>query len=251
MGFNSVYLRVKRYSYILGHRSKFWDTVLTSVAKIKIPYPTTFRIDHLTKEILFSNGLSHNSIKIDELDQITLESVDNDNFALFEIHYSERPKDEDKVLNKPEINGYHRFHTAVTKSFSYGGKKSLYNYYKRERDLDYYAIVTREDSKDKKIVLGSLLNPDSKINQFVSIIGYNIRSEEQFDRTTLDSHLPSNLGNRRIMKCVLDILTFEGFLNREEIKARGGLSEKFKKTRKLDQFIADPKSFHKINGIQY
>ena len=200
-------------------------------------------------EIIITDGFFvSDSIKLTELDKITFKSIDSDGFILFEVNYV-KPK---KTILSPQveagINGYTFFHSSIPKSKAYGTEASIYEYYKRERDLSYYTLIKR-NSKIKKIVLGSLLDPNSRIYQIAMIINHSFRRGETFDRKKIEPLLPSRLRNRRIIKSVLDVLTAEGFLKRTETELRGKLHEEFIKTEKLEKFMFGPRPFVKSFGV--
>lgn len=201
-------------------------------------------------EVVISNDffVSH-SIRIDQVDKIRFKSMDQDGFISFEIHYVE-PK---KIIVSPqleaEINGYTLFHSRAPTTTAYGTQKSLYEYYKRDRDLSYYVLIRRGNSKPQKILLGSLLESKGIIFPMAWIINRSFDKGEVFDRKKMVPFLPSKFRNRRIMKAVLDVLTAEGFLKRIETKSRGRLHEEFTKTEKLEKFMLDRRSSLKPSGV--
>ena len=183
--------------------------------------------------------------------------MDSDGFILFEFNYAKPTKPKKIVLTpqlEAEINGFTLFHSSIPKSKGHGPMKSVYEYYKRDRDLSYYALIKKEGVKTKKLPLGSLVEPSSRIRQMTRIINHHFYRETVFDRKLLEPLLPSNLTHRRIMKAVLDVLLAEGFLAKpresvETEKIRGRATEKFVKTLKLEKFLVDPRSFLKPNGV--
>lgn len=229
---------------------------LASPLKFELKEPELVVIDK------FSNK---NSILLDNLEAFNISNPDSDGFVLFEVFSVATPKPGRAIIRalpkkvvvsssqaEAEVNGYTLFETSPAKSTSYGTIKSVYEYYKRRRDLSYYAIIRREGSQSGKKVLGSLLKYDSRIFQMARIIHQNFRRGEWFDRKKLSQHLPPKLTNRRIMKCILDILTAEKFLEESNALAtgrRGGKVEVFSKTENLEKLMVDPRSFLKPNGV--
>jgi flagellar protein FlaI len=146
------------------------------------------------------------------------------------------------IILSPQVEasrGYHLVYTSVPKSK--GTSKNIYEYYKRDQDLSYVALV-RGDSKARKISLGSLKNPNSTINQITRVIDQSFSSNETFDRKKLVSLLPKRLTQGQKLKSTLEILTVEGFLNRTEKEEKGRLHIEFMKTKKRG-FLPVPKSF--------
>lgn len=222
----------------------------------KLAFPLKIKRNNSELVLVDRFSVSH-PIKFEDLDELELKSIDSDGFILFEFNYA-KPTKPKKIFLAPQVearvNGFTLFHSSVTKSKGHGPTKSVYEYYKRERDLSYYALITKEGVKTKKVLLGSLLKPGTRIRQMARIIDQHFDRGVPFDRKSLESILPSNLANRRIMKATLDVLLAEGFLAKpretpETRNTRGRTSEKFVKTMMLRRFFVDPRSFLKPNGV--
>lgn len=224
----------------------------------KLGFPLKFKrkgselviIDHLANE---------DTIRLEELDTFEIKSLDSDGFVLFDVSYA---KPSVAVFgagaSRPQVeagvNGYTLFHSSVPKSTSYGYIKSNYEYYKRNRDLSYYALIKKEGVEPAKIIIGSMFDPESRISQFIQIINRNFDTQQWFDRKTLCKFLPKPLQYGRIMKCVLDVLVAENFLDNDEAPpssktGKGRKREVFKKAKKLVQFLVNPRSFQKSTGV--
>lgn len=226
--------------------------------KFKLAFPLKFERKG-SQLLIIDNFANDNVIKLDKLDTFEIKSIDSDGFALFEVLYSHKSIGVSlgAGISLPQaeasVNGYTLFHSSVPKSTSYGHIKSNYEYYKRNRDLSYYALIKKESMKPTKIILGSMFNPETRILQFMKIIYQSFNMDQSFDRKTLSHFLPSPLNNNRIMKCVFDILTYEKFLLRDEAppsgrRGKGRKREIFRKTKKLVDFMINPRSFQKPNG---
>lgn len=224
----------------------------------KLAFPLKFK--RKDAELIIIDRFSESrSINFEELDQFEQKSIDSDRFVLFEVHYAKLSKPKKMFLPqqvKATINGFTLFHSSVPKSKGHGTTKSIYEYYKRTRDLSYYTLIKKEDDhgniKIKKLLLGSLLESDSRIHQIARVINQSFYRGIAFNRKSLEGFLSSNLSNRRVMKSVLDVLLAEGFLERSKnaIKTKKGReSETFVKTVKLEKFFIDPRSFLKPNGV--
>jgi len=211
----------------------------------KLAYPLD--IKRQGSYIVITDGTLSNTLPIEEWQNIHIKNVDSDGFIFFQLEYAKPKELTMSPVVEAGVNGYTLFYSSVPKARAYGTSKSLYEYYKRERDSSYYALIKREGSKTKKISLGSLQDQNSRIYQMMYIIWRSFRSGERFDRKKLVPFLPSRLASRRILKCVLDILTAEGFLERKERELRGHMHEEFIKTNKLERIMFDPRSSHKTN----
>jgi hypothetical protein len=197
---------------------------------------------------------TQNVIPFSDGNAFSLGNMDNDGFVLFTVTYAEKklPR-QTSILSQTEahINGYSLFHTNLSKSYGYGGQKSVFEYYKRDSDLSYYALIKKE-GKTRKVLLGSLRDPTSRIFQVTYIINekFVVRGL-QFAKGQLAQFLPKPLKGARIIKSTLDILTKEGYLEASEGPSgkRNRPKEVFSKTDKLDKFMADPRSWQKTNGL--
>lgn len=230
----------------------------------KLAFPFKFRRKDSDLIVIDRFSESH-EINWEKLSEFDLISIDKDKFILFEVKYTKPTKPRKIARPRPlspqaeaGVNGYTLFHSSVPKSKGHGTTKSNYEYYKREHDLSYYTLIKKENSngntKTKKVILGSLLESSSRIRQMASIINRNFDTKTVFDRNRLTNltEFPSNLTNRRVLKSTLDVLREEGFLKHAEkpLKTKRGREiESFVKTEKLVQFIADPRSVLKPNGV--
>lgn len=211
----------------------------------KLAFP--FRIRRKNGDfVIIDNYGNSQSVKADEVESIYMKSIDSDKFVLFEVNCQESVSSQAAA----GIDGYTLFHSSVPKSVSYGATKSIYEYYRRDRDLSYYALIKREGSKDRKFLLGSMLKPTSRMSQVMQVILQNFNVDVDFDRYLLSSVLPSSLSQRRMMKCFLDILTFEKYLEMHEAKTgKGRQVELFRRTEKLREFLISPRLRKKPNGL--
>lgn len=220
----------------------------------KLGIPLEFKLEN--SELVIKGSFSnYQLVKLDELESFKISPPDADGFALFEVIYSTSPKQKKIKVQLPTqveayVNGYTLFHSSVPKSIAYGSTKSIYEYYEREGDLAYYALIKREGSKTKKFLLGSLRNPSSRIHQMARIIHRNFRRNEAFNRKILSEYLPSPLKSRQLMKCMLDILTTKKFLRKSDVYTKKRrIIEIFTKTEEMEKFMIDPRSFSKPNGL--
>jgi hypothetical protein len=196
---------------------------------------------------------TQNVIPFSDGNSFSLGYMDNDGFVLFTVTYTENKIPKQTILSQSvaHINGYTLFHTTLSKSYGYGGQKSVFEYYKRDSDLSYYVLIKKED-KTRKILLGSLREPTSRIFQMAYIINEKfVAKGQKFDKGQLAKFLPKPLNGARIVKSTLDILTKEGYLNMNEEKSGKRLRTKelFMRTEKLEKFFADPRSWQKTNGL--
>ena len=217
------------------------------VKLLKIGFP--FRVDRINSGIIITDcyQVSH-KLNDGEWTTIKEKSLDSDGFLLLEITSPELRK---ALSHEAQagINGYTLFYSSIPKSKSHGVQKSIYEYFKRDIDSQYYVRITREGTEPFKMHLGSLDDPKGKLFPFIQKIEESFKLGEKFDREILDPKLIEPLRSRRIMKSVLDILTAEGFLKKTESKLRGKLHEQFEKTDKLTKFVIDSKWHTKPNGI--
>jgi hypothetical protein len=217
------------------------------VKLLKIGFP--FRLDRTDSGIVITDRyqISH---KFSDGEWTTIKeiSIDSDGFILLEVACP----DLKKILPheaQAGINGYSLFYSSIPKSKSHGVQKSIYEYFKRDIDSQYYVRITKEGTEPFKLRLGGLDEPNGKIFPFIQKIEESFKLGEKFDREILDPKLPAPLRGRRIMKSALDILMAEGFLKKTESKLRGKLHEQFEKTDKLTKFVVDSKWHSKPNGI--
>lgn len=135
-----------------------------------------------------------------------------------------------KSVREPSLpEGYTLLTTSEAKSASYGRGKSTYEYYKRERDMSFIAVV-RRNGDSKLINLGSLFDP----NTTISIALNELSREKPFYRRDLKAErMPSGLKHGQILKACLDVLVEEGFLDRTEVPIG--------KKRRTDRYIRTAK----------
>ena len=215
---------------------------------------TPLRFEITKDEILITDKfINVNAIKLDLGALFDISNPDADGYVLFSILYPEATKPKQELLPQTEahVNGFALFHTNLSNSFGYGGKKSLFEYYKRESDLSYYVLIRKEGKKDRKLQLGSLTNPNSRIFQVACIINNHFLKDKDFDKYELTQYLPPPLNGARIIKSTLDILTKEHFLKSDTVKSgkKNRDKEVFSKTEKLEKYMADPRSWQKPNGL--
>lgn len=197
------------------------------------------------------DGSFSHSFPAETLNKIKFKSVDADGFLLFEIYYSP-VKANSSINTNTKVNTHVLFFERQAKGKAYGPEVSVYRYFKRNKDLDYFVLVERKGSKTKKVGLGSLDDPKSRLHQVASAIDQNFRMGTFFDRKKLSQHLLHKLTNCRILKGCLDILTAERFLTRKEEPYRGNVREVFMKTETMEgKFKFDPRLLHKPFGEQF
>lgn len=220
--------------------------------EFKLAVPLQFEITSSEITILdkFENV---NSIPLNPSVVFKISNPDDDGYVLFDISYLEHKQAKQTFLSQTEahVNGFTLFHTNLSNSFGYGGQKSVFEYYKRENDLSYYALVKKEGKRDRRIQLGSLRDTTSRIFQISRIINEKFGSSALFNKSELYTRLPPPLNGARIIKGTLDILAKEGYLTGENATSgkRNRPIEIFSKTDKLQKFMADPRSWQKPNGL--
>jgi hypothetical protein len=179
--------------------------------------------------------------------------IDDDGYVRFDISFVESRKPKQTILPQTEahLNGFTLLCSNLTNSFGYGGKKSTFEYYKRSSDLSYYLLVKKEGRKDRKLQLGSLCEPNSRIFQVACIINKQFSKERNFDKYELTQFLPPPLKGPRIIKGTLDILTKEGYLTNATVKSgkKNRDKEVFTKTENLEKYMSDPRPWQKPNGF--
>lgn len=221
--------------------------------EFKLAIPLEFEIveSHLVVKDRFKNT---NSISISPNVSFKISNPDADGYVLFDISIAELPKTklaEISPQSEAHINGYTLFHSSVARSISYGDARSIYQYYKRDKDLAYYALIKKDGKPDKKILLGSMLDANSRIFQVTRIIEQKFPQNTTFDKRALKEHLPSPFTTRGIMKSVLDVLVKEGYLDSKDVRSkyRNSSIETFLTKEKLYKFMADPRSWQKPSGF--
>lgn len=97
---------------------------------------------------------------------------------------------------------------------TYGGERSVYEYYKRERDASYLVVIKRDQKIIRVHDLGSLFDLSSKIGMALK----TFTREKPFYRRDLKPVLmPPSLKQGQLIKSCLDILVHEGFLEIQKI----------------------------------
>jgi hypothetical protein len=222
----------------------------------KLALPFECEIDDSGSIIIIKDKFGNrNFIPCDYGSIFSVGGIDRDGFVLFTLTHKEMKKQQPKQTilpqSKAHMNGYALFHTNLSKSFGYGGLKSVFEYYKKDSDLSYYLIVKKEGKPDRKLLLGSLRESTSRIFQVASIIHEKFPRDKKFDKTELTQYLPSSLNGARIVKGTLDILTKEGYLiaGSGKFGKKNKTKEIFSKTETLEKYLADPRSWQKPNGL--
>ena len=220
--------------------------------EFKLAGPLKFEIT--SSEITIVDRFENiNSIPLNPSVMFKISNPDDDGYVLFDISYLEHKQAKQTFLSQTEahVNGYTLFHTNLSNSFGYGGKRSVFEYYKRETDLSYYALIKKEGKRDRKLQLGSLTEEDSRIFQVACIIHKKFLKDKTFDKYELTQYLPPPLNGARIVKGTLDILAKEGYLKSDTVKSgkKNRDKETFSKTEKLEKYMADPRSWQKPNGF--
>lgn len=220
--------------------------------EFKLAGPLKFEIT--SSEITIVDKFENiNSIPLNPNVIFKISDPDDDGYVLFDVSYLEHKQAKQTFLSQTEahVNGYTLFHTNLSNSFGYGGKRSVFEYYKRESDLSYYALIKKEGKEDKKLQLGNLTDPNSRIFQVACIIHKKFLKDKTFDKRELTQYLPPPLNGARIIKGTLDVLTKEGYLKSDTVKSgkRNRDKEAFTKTEKLEKYMSDPRSWQKPNGF--
>jgi hypothetical protein len=214
--------------------------------------PLQFEVKN--SEILVKDKFDNaNVIFLDTNVLFSISNPDADGYVRFDVSFQESKKPRQTLLPQTEahVNGFSLFHTNLSNSSGYGGKRSLFEYYKRESDLSYYAQIRKEGKKARKLQLGSLTEQNSRIFQVAYIINKGFSKNMLFDKSELTHSLPPPLNGARIIKGTLDILTKEDYLKHDTVKSgkRNRDKEVFSKTDKLERFMSDPRSWQKPNGF--
>jgi hypothetical protein len=220
--------------------------------EFKLAAPLQFEISN--SELIIKDKFANtNIILIDPSLLFSISNPDDDGYVRFDISFLESRKPRQTILPQSEahVNGFTLFHTNLSHSFGYGGKRSLFDYYKRDSDLSYYVLIKKEGKKDRKLQLGSLSEPNSRIFQVACIIHKRFLRDKAFDKHELTQYLPPPLNGARIIKGTLDILAKEGYLKSDTVKSgkKNRDKEIFSKTEKLEKYMADPRSWQKPNGL--
>jgi hypothetical protein len=183
--------------------------------------------------LLISDGTFKHEIEFKEFGEMKILGSDADGFITFEIT---KPQQTESAigLTKPfhvklVSTGFSLIGKGTPKSL--GGSRATYEYYKRSGDEYYYSKVI-SGTKIKKIHLGSLQEESSHISKIMKGI-QRFGETQWFDRKMLSKYLESPQRHGQKLKSALDILTIEGYLDRQESKKRGRPYEQYKTTSKL------------------
>jgi hypothetical protein len=182
---------------------------------------------------------------------------DAEGFVLFNATLTESKKPKQTILpqsqSQAHVNGFSLLDTKPSRAFGFGGQKSVFEYYKRDSDSTYYALIRNDGKKPRKVLLGSLHDQASRIFKVAYVINQNFPRIEgkMFGRAELIAFLPRALSGARILKSILDILVKEEFLIADSAVSgsRNRKKEVYAKTEKLEKFMADPRSWQKTNGL--
>lgn len=181
--------------------------------RYSFPLPLIIRSD---SPILITDGKA----KLEHEGDITIRVADT---QTVEFELQEPTKDATKssevtvqMYFEPSLpDGYVRF-MEPTKSNSRGRAKSTYEYYRRDRDMSYLLLI-RHDDRTRKVNLGSLFDSDSVIHKALREFS---REKPFYRRDLIAFRMPDGLKQGQIIKACLDILTYEGFLERKEVSLR-------------------------------
>lgn len=166
---------------------------------------------------------------------ILIKSVDSNELIVFELNPKQKPEYQ-KPVEVPKPTPLHPTtmpHDYVylfadrARSKAYGRTRSEYLYYKRERDLSYLVVI-RKNGQLRKTHLGSLLNPNSILREALRAFPKG----EFFRKDIKISNMPSGLRQGQRIKGALDVLSYEGFLSKTEVKWGKRTVEKYVRTSK-------------------
>lgn len=125
---------------------------------------------------------------------------------------------------------YEMFAISKAQRATYGGEKSKYQYYKREKDASYFVAIMQGDRIIRHYSLGSLFDPDSRIAAALKAF----TREKPFYRRDLKPRLmPSSLKQGQLIKSCLDILAKEGFLSVQNIPKGEQEIERYTRTPRM------------------
>lgn len=188
--------------------------------------------------LIISDGTFKHDFDFKEFGQIKIIGSDTDGFITFEISKN-HPSiitefSKGTIVPKKSISsGFNILGRGTPKSLSSTTTRATYEYYKRTADEYYYSKII-SGSKTKKIHLGSLQDHSSPIHKIVSAIQQHFREMQLFDRKMLSRYLGSAESHGQKLKSVLDILTIEGYLEKQESQKRGKPYEQYRKTSKME-----------------
>ena len=183
--------------------------------------------------LLVSDGIFGHEFEFKDFGQIRVVGIDPEGFVTFEMS---KPEQQTLIVSDSprETIAFAGSFTHVSSSISKSSKspdgiKGTYDYYKRATD-DYFYAQHKIGTKTKKIYLGSLHDPKSDLHQ-IAIAAQ--RFQEAFDRKKIIPLLKKSQSHGQKLKAALDILVFEGYLERTEAQRSGKIHEEYKVTSKL------------------
>lgn len=187
--------------------------------------------------LVISDGTFEHNFDFKEFGQMKIISIDSEGFITFEISKNQQPStliDFSKrtpTSIKHVSTGFSLLGRGSPKTLGSNASRATYEYFKRAADEYYYSKIIL-GAKTKKIHLGSLHDESSPIHKIISGIKH-FGETQWFDRKMLVKHLEPAQRHGQKLKSTLDILTIEGYLERQESQKRGKPYEQYKKTSKL------------------
>lgn len=184
--------------------------------------------------LILSDGTFKAEFDFKEFGEMKILGVDSEGFITFEISKSYQPTlfpHLSPIKSKPTTTSFSLIGRGSPKTVGSHTSRATYEYFKRSADEYYYSKIIL-GTRTKKIHLGSLQDQSSAISKIVKGI-QRFGDTQWFDRKMLRKHLESALGHGQKLKSALDILTIEGYLERQESQKRGKPYEQYKKTSKL------------------
>jgi len=160
-----------------------------------------------------------------EVSQITITSIDEDNFVTCEIS----PMYEVITIPLPDT----LIGTEFSKTRGRGKDFGKYEYYKKTDGSLYVAISGK---RPHTLHLGSINEKSSPISIVARTIIQDIHMAE-FSKNELARILPKRVSYGQMLKSILDVMKIEGYLEKREIRPKGRLKELFKATEKLNSVI--------------
>lgn len=126
--------------------------------------------------------------------------------------------------------GYNLLSSSKAQRATYGGERSEYLYYKREKDASYLVFIMQGKEIIRYYNLGSLFDPDSRIALALKAF----TREKPFYRKDLKPHLmPPSLKQGQLIKSCLEILAHEGFLSVQNVPWGEQEIERYTRTPKM------------------
>jgi len=108
-----------------------------------------------------------------------------------------------------ESSNYSKFFESKASATAYG-VSCKYIYYKDEKNASYYALITG-GKNDRKIPLGSLNDPNSRIRKVYETFS---KITKPVSKIELQKVLPNAEGRSQRLKAILDILVAEKLVKR-------------------------------------